>query len=167
MHAVTFMDRYWRSGLCDCLEDGKACCDVYFCAPCSVARQWEAVRGNRDSCSIMICLVNTFLGCTFCTNVLLRYNVVSRYAIEEACLVTCCIASLCSGCSMCQTYRELNERGFWPGGTVCAATERMRQQETPTMIIASQPGANIGGVAMAQPYVVQQQLYPEPYHEFE
>jgi len=109
--------RQWRFKLCDWCSDLNTCCDAYWCPCCNVARQWDAVEGRIDSNNGWVCFLNTCLGCTYFANIWLRCKVVTRYNLTESSCTSCINASCCPICSMVQTYRELNYRGLYPGGT--------------------------------------------------
>jgi Cys-rich protein (TIGR01571 family) len=117
----------WSHGLLQCVEDSTTCIDTFFCMYCSVGRQWNAVQGKVDSMNWPICLLNSFatIPCVHwpspvcVTTVLLRFDVTAKYGIDEHPALTFLTAACCPWCSAVQTYRELNCRGAWPGGTAC------------------------------------------------
>ena len=110
----------WHYGCLDCLQEPDVCMDVVFCSFCQMGRQFDAAEGRWDSLNPCVCVV-TCLSWPLLTvaEMCVRYRVVQRYGIQEHAVFTLCLPVVCWHCSACQTYRELNERGVWPGGTMC------------------------------------------------
>lgn len=113
------VERQWRHSLCDCVSEMDVCCEALWFPCCNIARQWDAAEGRPDSSNAVICLANTCCGCLYCTTVALRCKVAGRYNLSENGCQSCMAASFCPLCSTVQTYRELNSRGSYPGGTSC------------------------------------------------
>jgi Cys-rich protein (TIGR01571 family) len=113
------MNTDWTTGIFDCFEDVGSCIDVYFCYCCANARQWDAADGRANSLNLLILFANICFGTTYCINCVLRCNIVSKYRLPESNCTSCCCAMWLPTCSMCQTHRELTNRGYWPGGTLC------------------------------------------------
>ena len=110
----------WHSTLCDCFDDTHSCLDVVACWCCQVARQWDASNGEWDSCNFCVCAgAAIFWPAAYIAPIVIRHRIVTRYAIDEPFVCTCLLPLACWYLSLCQTYRELNERGVWPGGTLC------------------------------------------------
>lgn len=110
----------WQFGILGCFEDLTLFFDVICCAPCNVARQYDALEGRENSMNpfmcIATCIPNPLL---LVASMYVRLLVTERFGIRENCAVTACAPLLCFPCSLSQTYRELNGRGLWPGGTLC------------------------------------------------
>ena len=121
MDSVTGDFPLWHTTLCDCLEDPHSCVDIVCCWSCQVARQWDAALNSRwDSCNVVVCAASCiFWPFAYVAPVCIRHRIVARYQIDEPLICTVAVPLLCWYLSMCQTYRELNERELWPGGTVC------------------------------------------------
>ena len=110
----------WTTGLCECFSDVNSCMDIYFCYCCANARQWDAQDGRQDSLNMLILLANICFGTTFCVNCVLRCNLAQKYKLPEGSCMSCCISLWLPSCGMCQQHRELTNRGYWPGGTICS-----------------------------------------------
>jgi Cys-rich protein (TIGR01571 family) len=111
--------RDWHFSLCRCADDPALCIDVVMCPHCQMARQFDALNGYWDSCEPFVCFATLFGPLLWVVNVYIRCRVVRKYSLLESPVATVVFASVCWPCSACQTYRELNERGVWPGGTAC------------------------------------------------
>lgn len=108
----------WKTGIFGCAQDPQSCWDVFFCPACNIARQWAAADGRHNTVEIPVC-VATLLGCLHFTTCMLRWNVINRFNVDEAPVVTVLATCVMPLCSACQTYRELARRGAWSGGTCC------------------------------------------------
>eukprot|EP00672_Neobodo_designis_P008497 CAMPEP_0174855274 /NCGR_PEP_ID=MMETSP1114-20130205/32890_1 /TAXON_ID=312471 /ORGANISM="Neobodo designis, Strain CCAP 1951/1" /LENGTH=125 /DNA_ID=CAMNT_0016090009 /DNA_START=41 /DNA_END=415 /DNA_ORIENTATION=+ len=110
--------REWHFGVFGCCGDRRVLADTLCCAPCSIGRQWNAVRGSEDDLNVPVCCAATILApCTAAFTCLLRLRVVEKYQIDEPTVRTVAAGVCCAACSACQTYRELNVRNTWPGCT--------------------------------------------------
>ena len=123
------VQRQFQSGLCDCSQDTGSCCDTYFCTPCQVARQCNAIDGQanmNDGCLCFLSLVMLYYGNggQGILAMILRYRLIDKYNyIGEGVIKTFFMATCCPLCSMCQTHRELKNVGFAPGGTCCGTVD--------------------------------------------
>ena len=109
----------WDTGLFQCCADPRVVADTMCCAPCSVGRQWSAVRGSGDELNFPVCCAAAVLApCMAAFTCLLRLKVVEKYHLDEPTAITIASGICCAGCSACQTYRELNHRNTWPGCTL-------------------------------------------------
>ena len=122
------ISRTWSSGLCDCMGDTGSCCDVYFCTPCQVSRQCEAIDGRQNTMDTCLCCVALIMenygnGGVGTLAMILRYRFIAKYNITgEGVIQTFFNSMCCPLCSMCQTHRELSNMMLWPGGTCCGLT---------------------------------------------
>ena len=109
----------WSTTLCGCSEDTGNCCDVLFCYPCNMQKQWNK-RNNMEECELMVCVVfcgaYSVMGMNFQHRRMLedRYNMMR----ETECM-HCLKAMFCTVCSQCQTAREMSNHGEHPGGCCC------------------------------------------------
>lgn len=113
------MKEQWRHGFCQCCSDRKIFLDNLFCWICQISRQFDAAEyGSEDSLNGLICIgvccTNWFACMASGYN---RVNVRDRYNIEESKIKGCCLGFLCPLCSNIQIYKEMNDRGVYPGGT--------------------------------------------------
>ncbi|KEG08912.1 hypothetical protein DQ04_06191010 [Trypanosoma grayi] len=107
----------FSTGICDCCGDLGTLLDVFFCFPCNVSRQWNAVHGDYDSCSCLYCLATDCFPClSLCC---LRQTVSSKFALGEGLCEVCLCSCFCALCAACQIHRELTMRGAPPGGCCC------------------------------------------------
>lgn len=118
----------WSDSCIDCFNDTSSCCDLYWCTCCALARQWDAANGIRNSLNMPVCLATFCCGCVPCVIISLRFQVAAKYNIDESCLIKFCLPWCFPACSACQTYRELNNRGSYPGGTCCISADKMPVQ---------------------------------------
>lgn len=132
----------WQYGFCSCLEDVNLCLDTIFCFPCNIGRQFDAVEsGKVDSMNFFVCLAGTLSNLLSTVGaVYIRFQVRYRFEIDESWFITLFAPILCFWCSLAQTYRELNARGLWPGGT-CCIPEMMTAPEAEPMARQQDYGA--------------------------
>jgi Cys-rich protein (TIGR01571 family) len=119
---AAFDDSYplWHTSLFGCLQDPHSCLDVIVCPWCQLGRQYDASIGEWDSCNLVVCGLSCVLWpVSWVVPIIVRHRIVVRYQINEPIVCRALLPLVCWWCSMCQTYRELNERGLWPGGTLC------------------------------------------------
>jgi Cys-rich protein (TIGR01571 family) len=109
----------WHYSLFQCCDDQRVMCDTCWCPYCSVGRQWGAVRGTNNHLDIPCCLASFCLSPLFpLFTAAVRLRVIQKYQLDERTLAAFCRGACCSACSACQTYRELNVRGAYPGRTL-------------------------------------------------
>lgn len=113
----------WQSGLCACMEDTTSCCEVIFCGYCQLGYQKFYAQYGRPGMDSTACVCALILD-MFCTFGLafaayacgVRQRVTARYGIIEAGIENCFFGFCCPQCSLCQTFREMDTRGEFPGG---------------------------------------------------
>ncbi|KAG6549760.1 hypothetical protein Mapa_008740 [Marchantia paleacea] len=107
----------WTTGLCGCFEHFSSCC-CGFCCPCVlVGRYVEIIDQGATSCfsgGCVFCCLQSFTGCGCFYTFGYRARLRSKFGLPESpcgdCLTDCC----CLYCSICQVYRELNNRNIDP-----------------------------------------------------
>ena len=129
--------KQWAGDLCGCCDDSDVCCDVFWCAPCQMARQCSAIdeKKNQLECSYCCCalLAMASLGSQFPLGpgmwaAALRYRMIEKYNIMltlETPIWSGCYGLGCTPCSLCQTSRTLMALGEQPMGTCCVPKEPM------------------------------------------
>ena len=126
---VAGIQRQWSTGLCDCMKDTSSCCDIWFCTPCAVARQCNAIDGQSNTNDMCLCCASLIMlyygnGGVATLAMIIRYRLIAKYNIAgEGVIGTFFNASCCPYCSLCQSWRELSNMALWPGGTCCAVVQ--------------------------------------------
>ncbi|PKI60491.1 hypothetical protein CRG98_019145 [Punica granatum] len=81
----------WSTGLCDCCKDPKSSCGVS---------------------GTLYALLLWVFGCSCMYSCVYRTKLRGQYFLEEKPCIDCCVHCWCETCSLCQEYRELQNRGF-------------------------------------------------------
>lgn len=114
-------DDEWTTGTFNCLEDIPSTCDAVCCFPCQYGRQCASLDGQQNTLNATWCVIPLIFGCAApCYVMGMRRRVRTRFGISGSCPGDLACAFFCASCSHCQNGRELTNRGFWPGGTICA-----------------------------------------------
>jgi Cys-rich protein (TIGR01571 family) len=113
----------WTSGLFQCGQDCRGTCDNIWCCSCQYGRQCAALVGDDNKldagyCVLALCCGGYFGSCLVCA---LRGKVRERFGIAGSGCSDFLMSVFCGACTNCQTHRELTNRGFWPGGSICAS----------------------------------------------
>ena len=109
-------DGYY-SGLCSCLMDIFGCIDFLFCYPCQVGRIYSAIHSETDTHHCAVCVCATLTGGWLnapCWACYFRRSFEVKFEVECGFCLHCC-GAIWSPCSICQMYRELTFRGYYPG----------------------------------------------------
>jgi Cys-rich protein (TIGR01571 family) len=118
----------WTSSLCDMCRDMNSCCEVIWCCYCQLGYQDRKMSTGYSgpdwgTCCMYMCLdMWLTFGFAFAFGACqIRDRVRHRFNIEpmDGCM-NGMIGFCCPQCSLCQTYRELSARGYWPMG-VCVS----------------------------------------------
>ena len=119
----------WTTDLFSCFDDMPGCCENMWCAHCQAGYQYEAITNytgtpkmNIAVCGGALCADLTFTGglALAALNLYLRFETRKKFNITTGQdLSEICQWCWCTPCSQCQVYRELSNRGYWPGGMVC------------------------------------------------
>lgn len=117
----------WTTGLCQCTDDTKSCFEICFCGYCQIGYQDRKMTLGQTGPDWGICLAYCCLDMFVSFGLAYSYGawqirdrIKTRFNIEpQECCKSVCIAFFCASCSLCQTYRELSNRGYWPGGMCC------------------------------------------------
>lgn len=107
----------WATGLCGCCSEPGQPFDVFWCLPCALGRQYDALDVKDESMNVIFCCLGTC--CPHCVSLLVRHTAVQRFHLDEGCVCAWCIGFCCAPCSVCQVQRELYARGRHPGGCCC------------------------------------------------
>lgn len=171
MSANNFRSDDFNTGLFHCTEDSSSCVEVCFCYYCQVSQQYNMVTKRQRS--IDYCCCGGMMAADMCMGagiagwiggIVLRNAVRSRFALygEDSC-GSIMKAACCTGCSVCQTYRELSIRNEWSGG-VCMIDQPYLHPtiRAPAPAAMQQPMAQ--GPVYGQPVypTSQQPPYPQP-----
>lgn len=119
-------ENQWTTGLFGCFSDVSSCCEVIWCPYCQLGYQDRKLHTGYGGLNYCTCLYYLFLDsiCPIRFGFMykasrIRDLVQARFNIEPH---DWCINQFqgycCAPCSLCQTYRELSNRGYWPMG-VC------------------------------------------------
>eukprot|EP01059_Diplonema_ambulator_P034885 TRINITY_DN8044_c2_g1_i1.p1 TRINITY_DN8044_c2_g1~~TRINITY_DN8044_c2_g1_i1.p1 ORF type:complete len:220 (+),score=24.63 TRINITY_DN8044_c2_g1_i1:22-681(+) len=159
----TPVEEVWATGLLDDCDCGELCCNVFWCAPCMLGRiHATAVNNQPGKVDLRVCCIvptAAALGEGIRWALLLTYGIGpdignlfswvatsafteehrtairKTYGIQGTSCNDCLTSWFCTGCAMCQHYRELAHRGNDPGLTIRCA----RQQEPVVHIVIAQP----------------------------
>ncbi|CBI32422.3 unnamed protein product, partial [Vitis vinifera] len=130
--------RRWSTGLCHCCDDAANCL-ITCCCPCITFGQIaEIVSKGSSNCAVsgalyaLLCL--TGLACLY--SCAYRSRMRAQYDLEDAPCVDCLVHVFCEGCSLCQEYRELKNRGFDMGIGWEANVDRQRRGITLPPVVA-------------------------------
>lgn len=171
-HVMTFSAPMleWKHSLGGCCNDMNVCCDVALCAPCAIARQWDAAEGRPNSLNGWACCAGTLCGVFPCLNCALRCSIVNRFNLDEGGCMSCLIGTFFPLCGLCQQHKELGEYGLWPGGSLCSTPPPGFVMMGPTVVspmgqpMYTQPPLGVQQQQMyMQGYAHQQQSFPMPY----
>jgi Cys-rich protein (TIGR01571 family) len=114
-------DDDWTSGLCQCGQDPAGTCDNILCYCCQFGRQCRALEGISNELDPKWLLATCLLGCfNVCFVCQMRSRIRERFGISGSPVTDFCLAAFCHACTHCHNGRELSNRGFWPGGSLCA-----------------------------------------------
>lgn len=140
-------DDMWLNRTFDCCDDTDVTWDALLCTACSISRQFEAAVNDKENSSnlcfdCVLCFPNTLM---IMVNIYLRFAVRNKFRIREHWTVTTATAACCLWCSVCQTYKELNVRGLYPGGTLFVpAARRMNDLGQPMEMAQAAPYSSYG-----------------------
>eukprot|EP00261_Vitis_vinifera_P011357 XP_002282112.2 PREDICTED: cell number regulator 1 [Vitis vinifera] len=119
----------WSTGLCHCTDD-PANCLITCCCPCITFGQIaEIVSKGSSNCAVsgtlyaLLCF--TGLSCLY--SCAYRSRLRAEYDLEESPCADCLVHFCCEGCSLCQEYRELKNRGLDMGIGWEANVDRQRR----------------------------------------
>ncbi|KAJ3683770.1 hypothetical protein LUZ60_013997 [Juncus effusus] len=119
---VNFGPERWTTDLCSCFDDVNSCCLTFWCPCVAFGRTAHIVDRGLTSC----CGSASLYCCLFCCGILVcpgiflqwiysciyRRNLRMGYNLPESPCCDCCVQYCCEPCSLCQMYRELQNRGF-------------------------------------------------------
>uniref|UniRef100_A0A2C9KHP4 Uncharacterized protein n=1 Tax=Biomphalaria glabrata TaxID=6526 RepID=A0A2C9KHP4_BIOGL len=89
--------RNWSSGLCDCTEDRKICCNGFWCLPCLAC---QVSQDMGESFCLPCCVPCAYL-------YVLRTKIRMEQNITGSTMDDCCPVCCCPSCTLCQLAREL------------------------------------------------------------
>ncbi|KAL1551240.1 Protein PLANT CADMIUM RESISTANCE 11 [Salvia divinorum] len=105
----------WSTGLCDCCDNVNICC-LTCCCPCvAFGRIAEIVDRGSTSCGVsgaLYSMIFCMSGCSCLYSCFYRSKLRGQYFLEEQPCTDCCVHWCCETCSLCQEYRELENRGL-------------------------------------------------------
>ncbi|KAI4313952.1 hypothetical protein L6164_026894 [Bauhinia variegata] len=103
----------WSTGILDCHQDYRNCCFTLWCPCIAFGRIAEILDEGQTSCRFngFIYAMLTFMAMPCTISCLYRTKLRQRYLLEEKPFNDCFIHCLCELCSLCQEYRELQNRG--------------------------------------------------------
>ncbi len=114
-------DDDWTTGLCQCCQDPAGTCDHILCGCCQFGRQCAALEGRSNELEPKWCLAMFFCGCfNTCFICQMRSKIRERFDIAGSPVMDCALSVFCGPCVHCLNGRELTNRGFWTGGSLCA-----------------------------------------------
>lgn len=112
----------WTSGLFACSQDPAGTCDNICCYCSQYGRQCGALEGMANTMEPKWCVVAFFCGCLApCLVCQMRGKVRDRFGISGGALGDALASFCCTACAHCHNGRELTNRGYWPGGSICAS----------------------------------------------
>ncbi|TMS14201.1 cornifelin homolog B [Larimichthys crocea] len=100
----TSNDAEWSSGICDCCDDMKECCCVFWCCPCFACKTSKALGQCLCLPLLDVC------GCARPITMSMRVSVRHRYGIRGSLCNDCVCATCCLPCVWCQISRETKMR---------------------------------------------------------
>ena len=111
----------WTTTLFQCCQDPAGSFDATCCFPCQYGRQCEALTGTANTMNWKFCAIAFFCGyfstCLVCS---LRGKIRERFGISGNVVGDCLPSFVCTPCANCLNHRELTNRGYWPGGSICS-----------------------------------------------
>ncbi|KAL2644123.1 hypothetical protein R1flu_011710 [Riccia fluitans] len=105
--------RAWTTGLCGCFDDCNSCCMGFWCPCVLVGRSVEAIDQGRTSCPLgcsIFLLLQALLGCGCLYTCMYRTRLREKYDLPATPCPDLCVDCCCLSCSICQVYRELENR---------------------------------------------------------
>jgi Cys-rich protein (TIGR01571 family) len=111
----------WTTGLCKCCEDPAGSCDHVLCYCCQYGRQCSALEGMANTLEPKWAVATLCCGCfNVCFVCQMRGRIRERFGISGNPVTDFLLSWLCHPCAHCLNGRELSNRGYWPGGSLCA-----------------------------------------------
>lgn len=111
----------WTTTLFQCCQDPAGSFDATCCFPCQYGRQCGALMGTSNSMEVKFCVLafccSSFSSILVC---MLRGKIRERFHINGGIIGDCFPSCFCTPCANCLNHRELANRGFWPGGSICS-----------------------------------------------
>ncbi|KAJ3699310.1 hypothetical protein LUZ61_003015 [Rhynchospora tenuis] len=105
----------WTTGLCSCFDDCSSCCLTLWCPCITFGRIAHMTDRGLTSCcgsASLCCFLALCVGFQWIYTCLYRRNLRMQYNLPESPCCDCCVEYFCEPCSLCQMYRELQNRGF-------------------------------------------------------
>ncbi|OIV94124.1 hypothetical protein TanjilG_29224 [Lupinus angustifolius] len=105
----------WSTGLCHCCSDCHSCCLTLWCPCISFGRIAEITDKGTSSCCVqgtLFFILAGFAHVASCYACIYRTKLRRLYGIEGNQCKDCLASCLCIHLSICQSYRELQARGF-------------------------------------------------------
>ncbi|KAL1554788.1 protein PLANT CADMIUM RESISTANCE 7-like [Salvia divinorum] len=129
----------WKSNLFDCMKDPQNAI-ITLCFPCVTFGQIAEILDNGStSCAtsgILYSCIACCLGAPCLISCGYRSKLRAKFGLVESPAPDWLIHCFCEYCSLCQEYRELNDRGFDPSIGHAGNEARQRRQQfgvTPPM----------------------------------
>ncbi|KAL2644129.1 hypothetical protein R1flu_011716 [Riccia fluitans] len=111
----------WTTGLCGCCNnchDCGTCCVGCWCPCVLVGQSIEGIDEGATSCvlgGILFFLIEYLTGCGCLYTFIYRTRLRQKYGLPETPCPDFCVDFCCLSCSICQVYRELeNRNGLTP-----------------------------------------------------
>ncbi|CAL0329613.1 unnamed protein product [Lupinus luteus] len=105
----------WSTGLFDCCSDKRNCC-LTCCCPCvtfgQIAEIVDEGTISGTASTFVYAVINGTTGHACLYACLYRQKMRSKYSLEESPCDDWCVHCFCESCSLCQEYRELQNRGY-------------------------------------------------------
>ncbi|KAJ3699312.1 hypothetical protein LUZ61_003017 [Rhynchospora tenuis] len=105
----------WTTGLCSCFDDCSSCCLTLWCPCVTFGRIAHMTDRGLTSCcgsASLCCFLCLCVGFHWIYTCIYRRNLRMLYNLPESPCCDCCVEYCCECCSLCQMYRELQNRGF-------------------------------------------------------
>ncbi|PIN23697.1 hypothetical protein CDL12_03578 [Handroanthus impetiginosus] len=105
----------WSTGLFNCFDNISICCLTCWCPCITFGRIAEIVDRGSTPCGVSGALYSMILcvsGCPWVYSCFYRSKLRGQYFLEERPCTDCCVHCCCETCSLCQEYRELQNRGL-------------------------------------------------------
>lgn len=124
MSTQSFVANDYNTGLFQCTDDYPSLFDGLFCPWCMLSAEMNMMLLRKPGVHLVTTAQMIVMDICFCgfasssASVAVRSKIRELFQLSESPAAGCLIGCFLRHCSMCQVYRELSIRGFWPEG-VC------------------------------------------------